>query len=362
MTTHFFLGANSGDGFQSLFAEFCQPDEFEDLMILKGGSGCGKSTFMKRLGRELEERGEIVEYLHCSGDPDSLDGVWFPQLRVGAVDGTSPHVIEPRYPAAVDRYINLGQFYHIEAAKESRKEVIHHSDRCKAAYARAYRAMNAARQMEDSLHELVAEGLDCGRLLRRTEGIVRRELHGRGEGGWDKRRFLGSVTYQGGVWRFDTVATLCPRVYQLQDSYGLAAPMLAALRQAAHHRGYACIQCPDPEHTGRLHHLLIPDLGLAFVTSREGMEYSGSSYRRIRLDAMVPAAIYRNYKTRIRFLERMAGLLRQEAVEALQEAHAAHDSLELVYRPHVDFDGLEELTGRELERLLSVRRKPTDLA
>ena len=90
-TTHFFLGANSGLGFQSLFDRFCAPEDHYDLVVLKGGSGCGKSTLMRRVGEAMEAAGETVEYLHCSGDPDSLDGIQIPRLRTAFVDGTAPH-------------------------------------------------------------------------------------------------------------------------------------------------------------------------------------------------------------------------------------------------------------------------------
>lgn len=89
--THFFLGANSGRGFQNLFQRFCAPEDHHDLVVLKGGPGSGKSTLMKKIGEAMEERGEVVEYLHCSGDPDSLDGVHIPRIRTAVVDGTAPH-------------------------------------------------------------------------------------------------------------------------------------------------------------------------------------------------------------------------------------------------------------------------------
>ena len=90
-TTHFFLGANSGLGFQNLFGPFCEPENFYDLIVLKGGPGAGKSTLMRRVGEAAEKRGEQVEYLYCSGDPDSLDGVHIPRLKTAIVDGTAPH-------------------------------------------------------------------------------------------------------------------------------------------------------------------------------------------------------------------------------------------------------------------------------
>lgn len=90
-TTHFFLGANSGQGFQNLFPRFCAPENHHDLIVLKGGPGAGKSTLMRTVGRAMEERGEQVEYLYCSGDPQSLDGVHIPRIRTAIVDGTAPH-------------------------------------------------------------------------------------------------------------------------------------------------------------------------------------------------------------------------------------------------------------------------------
>ena len=198
---------------------------------------------------------------------------------------------------------------------------------------------------------LAAEGLDGDKLLRRTDGIIGRELRGRGSGGQDAFRFLGSLTCMGPVWRFDSVETLCPRIYQLQDAYGLAAPMLERIRAAARARGFSAVVCPDPEHTERIQHLLLPELGLAFVTSREGMVYDGAAYRRIRLDAMIAPAHLKRCRPHLRFVRRVEEALRQEGLDALREAKACHDALEALYHPHVDFDGVDRCVDRELERL-----------
>ncbi len=50
--THFFAGANSGDGFQNLFSEIVDLEDTYDLMVLKGGPGVGKNTFMREIGRD----------------------------------------------------------------------------------------------------------------------------------------------------------------------------------------------------------------------------------------------------------------------------------------------------------------------
>lgn len=350
MTTHFYLGANSGEGFASLYDQLGALDDTYDRMILKGGPGVGKSTFMKSIGKAMEEAGTDVEYLWCSGDPDSLDGLVLPQLHCSIVDGTAPHVIEAEYPAAVDRYVDLGRFYDLTAAKRNRKEIVAYTTENHAAYARVYHNLKAARQVELDALTAVQKTMDWDRAERRLDGIIARELRRRGtEEGRTVKRFLGSITFKGPQWRFDSVKTLCPRVYELADSWELSGILLKRLHSEAVRKGWNTIVCPAPEDPKRPEHLLIPGLGLAFVTSRPGMTYPDKPARRIRLDAMVRP----EGRARLRFETRMAALLREEAVSALQEAKTAHDRLEGVYNPYVDFDAVRAQAAVETARLLS---------
>ena len=348
--TNFFAGANSGSGFQNLFSEIADLEDTYDLMILKGGPGVGKNTFMREIGRAMEAAGTPVEYLWCSGDPDSLDGVVVPEIRCAVVDGTAPHVIEPKYPAAVDRYVDLGRFYDLTAAKAAAEEVRARTREYQAAYARAYHCLRAARQVELAAAASVERTFDREKLERRTAGIIARELRRRGgERGRTARRFLGSITHRGYVWRFDSVEALCPRVYELDDSWELAGEALAVLHRAASEKGWDTIACCAPEDPSRLEHLLIPGLGLAFVTSRPNMAYGKKPFRRVRVDAMAQP----EGRARLRFQARMAALLRGEGTAALKEAKAGHDALEAVYNPYVDFDGVRTLAALEAGRLLS---------
>ena len=348
--TSFFAGANSGEGFRGLFHELTDPEDTYDFMILKGGPGVGKNTFMREIGRTMEAAGTKVEYLHCSGDPDSLDAVVLPELRCAVADGTAPHVLEPVYPAAVDRCVDLGRFYDLTAAKAAAEEVKHHTHAYKAAYVQAYHSLKAARQVELDGVEAVKKTFDNARALERGEGIIRHELRRKnGRKGRVTRRFLGSITHKGYVWRFDTVETLCSRVYELADSWELGGELLNRFCRGATENGWDVILCLAPEDPSRIEHLLVPELGLAFVTSRPGMAYEGEVFRRIRLDAMANP----EGKARIRFRNRMVDLLRQEAVESLKEAKTAHDALEAIYNPYVDFDGVRALAALEAGRLLS---------
>ncbi len=88
----FFPGGNTSVGFYSYYDSILGQKEANRIIILKGGPGVGKSSFMKKLGRSMEERGFDVEYHHCSSDNNSIDGVVFPKVGVALVDGTAPHV------------------------------------------------------------------------------------------------------------------------------------------------------------------------------------------------------------------------------------------------------------------------------
>lgn len=349
--THFFLGANSGRGFQNLFSKFCENGNFYDLLVLKGGPGVGKSTMMRKIGEAMEARGESVEYLHCSGDPDSLDGVHIPRIATAVLDGTSPHILEPLYPVASERYVNLGQFYDISLGKQRRDEIIFQTKAYKDAYRSAYHVFAAARELEDNLSTLLLQGMEREKLKRRTEGIIAREIRGKGSAQPDQYRFLGCLTHRGAIWRFDSVQQLCPRMYHLLDSGSLSAPMLEQIRVAAQARRYGVIVCPDPEHIERIQHLLIPELGVAFVTVKDGMECPYEAYRRIHIDAMIDPEHLKQWKGKLKFMKKMIGTLRQEGIEYLRRAKEEHDKLEALYHPGIDFGGLNALVEQEIARI-----------
>ncbi len=353
---HIFLGANSGEGFFPLYGQLLN-GRFDDLLILKGGPGCGKSSFMRTVAKELAAAGEETIYVNCSGDPDSLDGVLFPALKAGVVDGTSPHVLEPDYTVANERYVDLTRFYDVAAVKASRARIVAYSDEYRAAYASAYRLLRAAGALFSERRALVRAATDTERLERRFDGILRRELRGASERkGRVDRAFLGGLTHRGELCRFDAARALCPRVYELADDWGLAAASLERLCAAATEAGCDVLLCPNPDRPREAMHLLVPSRGVAFVTSTARVPYPEKPYRRLRVDAL--ASLTRAQRASLRFTGRIERALRSEAEEALRHAKRAHDALEAVYNPCVNFGGVYALAAEEAQRLLKARRQP----
>ena len=175
MTSTFFLGACTPQGFVSHYDSLFE--ELEQLYIIKGGSGCGKSTFMRRIGAEAEQRGLDVSYILCSSDPDSLDGVLLPSLSTGFVDGTAPHVLEPRLCGGGANYLNFGEFYDSDRLRANEAEIRRTQRENAAQYPLVTSCLAAADRLLDSVRTVTAgpvydvrEGLyPARRLSSRTQ-------------------------------------------------------------------------------------------------------------------------------------------------------------------------------------------------
>ena len=249
--------------------------------------------------------------------------------------------------------MDLTRFYNVAQVKEKRAELMALTDAYRARYRDAYHILRAADEVNAERRAGMRVHMDFEKLERRVRGIAARELRRKnGSAGSVDYAFLGGMTHKGDLCRFDTVDALCPRVYELCDSAGLANGVLQALCTAAVECGERVLACRNPDRPAELQHLLLPQCGLAFVTSNERIQYEGRAYRRLRLDAMAEDTLKRAEKAKLRFLRRVERELRAEAVENLAAAKRAHDALERVYHPFVDFSGVCDLAHEEAQRLL----------
>lgn len=334
----YFLGANSPQGFYSLYDHLIDPAQAQAIYILKGGPGCGKSSLMRRVAQRVEEAGAQVEYILCSGDPDSLDAIVIPDRKIAIVDGTSPHVIEPQFPGAVESYVNLGDCYDCKALHLIQPDIMKCMHGYKDCYARAYRCLEASESIAEDIRTMLITNDLNDRLLKRARGIAGRELRKKPSGtGQVNYRFLSAVTHRGRLCYHTTAEKLCKRVYAIEDRYGISYIMLDHLIAEATAAGHNMIVCPSPMNPARAEHLLFPDLSLAFLTVPPGLVSEKRPYRRIRIDAMLDRELILQNKTRLRFSRKVSASLIDEAVTSLAQAKSMHDDLEALYNPHVDF-------------------------
>lgn len=342
-TIAFFLGANTPKGFVSLFPALEQEPGLR-LSAIKSGPGCGKSTFLRSVG--AWEEPERTEYFHCSSDPDSLDGVLLHSRRLAVLDGTAPHVYDPPLPGVQGDYIAAPPFLNPVGLEEKRPELETMKKGAADCYTQAYRLLEAAGLVQRRMQALLEPLLPKSQLQRRARGIAERELPRSmtaGQPGVLRKRFLDGMTPKGAMFLKDTVTTLAKKVYLLEDRFGLSGFMLELWRDRALELGLEVYACHDPQEPTRLLHLILPELSLAFVTEDGTRMSAYEPYRSIRVEAYLPADALRRHRGKLRLLTKLRDSLLEDAVEQLQAAHAIHDEIEALYRPHLDFAALNRL-------------------
>lgn len=129
---------------------------------------------MKAIGRAAEDAGLDVEYVLCSGDPDSVDGVYVPAWQIAYVDGTAPHVREVPFPAASGAYLDLGQFYRCEELVPKLPELMRLTERYRAHYARAYDELRQAKALHDELESVYNPHVDFDGVYKLAEDHIQK--------------------------------------------------------------------------------------------------------------------------------------------------------------------------------------------
>ena len=266
-------------------------------------------------------------------------------------------MVEPKCPGAVERYIDLSQFYDRAGLQPLKDDLIAAAAEYQGHYKRVYRCLGAAGELRRDMNELVDSEPVQQRIAKRAAGIIGRELKRPAQGeGHGSQRFLSAVTHKGLVTLWGTVAAQADRVYELADSYGLAHQLLNPILTAALSAGHDAVACPDPMAPDRLAHLIFPGLSLAFVTSTQEDPWPHRAYRRLRLDAMADQDAYRINRPRLRFAKRVAAALLDEGVAGLAQAKEAHDRLERLYNPYVDFSRVAQTADRLADEILALDR------
>ena len=200
MAEKYFVASNSGGGFCSYYEGAFDTRKFSRIYAIKGGSGTGKATFMKDVAREAEKRGYSVRYIYCSSDAQSLDGIIINEPKIAVLDGTSPHIYEPKTVGAVDSIVNLGAFLDENLLRESRSIIEKVSLQKQRGFSAAYGYLRAYASICESIEILVKPAVNMEKLKKNVHRIVENVQTGQGN---EKNLLVRSIGMRG-LSSFDT--------------------------------------------------------------------------------------------------------------------------------------------------------------
>ena len=354
-TVDFFLGATTPAGFKGYF-EPLRREPGMQMYLIKSGPGCGKSTLMKQLAQKAEQQGQSIERVHCASDPDSLDGVVFLGQRAAIVDATAPHVLEPDAPGADEIVVSLYHTIRAEALAPHREEVKALFRRNAQLRARAARYVASAGSLLLDSRRAEACSANFEKVRRYVKRLCARLLPRLPDGAeaGEELRLLSAITPKGPVFYRGTVQALADRYVVFHDDCGAVSRLLLELiRAEALARGYHIITCPCAMHPeDKIDHLFIPSLRLAFLTDNPWHPVHISGVQAVRCTRFLDREHMAGFRARLRFNERAATELLDQAVALMAQAKSCHDELETYYRAAVDFAEVEKVTEETIKAML----------
>lgn len=346
-----FPGGNTSKGFFSYYNYIINEEEARRIFILKGGPGVGKSTFMKKISDEMTHRGYDTEHMHCSSDNSSLDGVVIPAAGVALIDGTAPHVVDPKSPGAVDEIINLGDFWDDEAIYKNKSKVITIKKEISTCFARAYRYLKAASNIyEDSafFYESAINRAPANMAVRELTDVLFGGLAPAAHTGSQRCLFASAITPDGLKNYLDELIAT-DNVYLLAGFPGAGTEkFLESIKTEAVIRGfnveaYYCAFYPE-----KLEHLIIPALNTAFSTVNRHHTTDVCALKTVDFAEFLNNERITARRGEIEYNAQEFDKLLNKAVEVIHSAKALHDELEQCYIPHMDFGAV----GKEWEIIM----------
>ena len=362
MKESYFLGSSGKEGFFSCFSQISPKIDGQYTYIIKGGPGTGKSTLMRRIADELERRDLACERIYCSSDPDSLDGIIIPSLRVSIADGTAPHTLDPEYPGAAGEIINLGECWNKQMLYENRKKIIELTDKNKDCHRRSRRFIESAFSIFGDGEKICRESLDEEKLMRYASRLAGRFFKKpSGRIGLEKIRMFDAITPKGYYFMSETVNELCDRIIVFEDDFGVAASkVIGEIRTYALANGFSVISSPSISNEKAIRHIIIKELSLGFFTADKLCELGIIPTKNVSLKRFYSSTEISSHRARLAFSRKAARELIDEAVCALKMAKNIHDDLENCYKEAMDFEKTKKISDELTEKIWGGEWWPED--
>ena len=238
----YFASANGYSGFRSYFDTVFSLKDYERVFILKGGPGTGKSTLMKRLAGELSDLSVGIEAYLCSSDTASLDGISIAvgDKKVAVIDGTMPHIKDPKLPGAADEIIDLESSFNKVLLTNKRHILEKHAYSKNRHYKKAYEYLSISGEITRCARAEIKE-----RYKRSDKELIKDLLKNLKEGGGVVTERLLTAFGKKGFEILDTAEKTLKSVRYIVGVYGSEYIFTSHLRSMLDTLGVDYIRIPS---------------------------------------------------------------------------------------------------------------------
>ena len=333
----FFGAANGYSGFRSYFKNIFDPNTYNAIYVLKGGPGTGKSSFMKRLLTDLEQKVDECEAIYCSSDPNSLDGVILRKDNesVAVIDGTAPHASDPIFPGAVDRIINLGDHWNENILKHNCDSIKSTANLKTEAYKHAYDYLNIAGAITEKVDTTINKAYNIS-----DNSIITSLLpKATSDNAIESVRLLTSYG-KDGFSRLNTLNEISSKIYSVVGVYGSEYVFMSHLHFELKSSGVHYTVFPSVLDENKIYALYIPAESIAFVSEK---------LTSVPDECVIDTARFLDQKCLSKEKERLEFLWREReaflwsATDQFRKASDEHFNLEKIYSSAMDFSKIDDI-------------------
>lgn len=324
----YFAAANTTNGFLSYYSEIF--GKCKSVYIIKGGSGTGKSRFMRECADYAIKQNEQakLEYFYCSFDPDSLDGVIIND-KLAVIDGTSPHIYEPTLAGAKENLVDFGAFWDVSKLQKNADEIYKLSVEKKKHFASGYSYLGAYGRLDEIKRKYFTEHFDEKKALGFASKLITElNISDKGE---DKLRIFSAFGKKGEV-EFDTYTKNTQRVIKIHDEYSAADLIIEKLQGEARRFSIPITISYHPLFKNRLN-------GISFGESLSVVATGNAESGDISTDE------YFASNSELKRINKIQAELLDCAKTELKNAFGTHLSVEKIYIDAMDFHKKEEFTA-----------------
>lgn len=355
MTKKYYPGANTPNGYVSFFDKIISWSEANRIIIIKGGPGVGKSTFMKNLVRNLKKNNIELELLYCTSDSNSLDGLILVDYDIAILDGTAPHIIDPKYPGCIDEIINFGSFWNEVGIKKHKQEIVYTRKRISKLYKGAYNYLKAAKIILNDSKDIYTSTMDIcqvRRLIQEIYNDVFRNSQAKSGNQRIRQMFASAITADGCVDHLDSLFGNVNNRYIIKGPYSIGKSILMEnIFNFVKQSGFNADIFLNPMDPTNIEHILIYDLNCSFITFTSSNELNliKNSDKIFNLDIYL--SLNKSQKQIIEYNNAIYNKLLNRSIELLNKTKTLHNQLESIYAANMEFKHVDDIMFNVLEKI-----------
>jgi hypothetical protein len=266
--------------------------------------------------------------------------------------------VDPKHPGAVDEILNFGKFWNEEGIRKSKSEIIKITDKIGKLFKRAYRYFAAAKAVRDDMEIIYEEALDRGKFHKEVTGLKKEifsTLEDTEKQGKVRHLFGSALSPNGVVDHYETIIGKMKKIYYIEGSYikgisnFLEEMVNEGIKKGLHMEAYH-----EPLDEKNIEALLIPELNVAITASNK---YADTNYKKISVDAFIDKVFLTEKESFLKEDQVMMEKLMKAGLSNIAKAKKAHDELEKFYVSNMNFEGIDQLKEKIMNRILEYEKE-----